>query len=51
MLLPDGQRAELIDGHMYMMAAPSRTHQRICLALLRKIADYIDEKEVYVRLI
>ena len=42
--LPDGQRAELIDGQMYMMAAPSRTHQRICLALLRKIADYIDEK-------
>lgn len=22
--LPDGERAELIDGHMYMMAPPSR---------------------------
>ncbi len=43
--LPEGQRAELVDGQMYMMAAPSRTHQRICLALLRKIADYIDKKE------
>ena len=42
--LPEGQRAELIDGQMYMMAAPSRTHQRNCLALLRKIADYIDKK-------
>ncbi len=42
--LPDGQRAELIDGQMYMMAALSRTHQQVCLALLRKIADYIDEK-------
>ena len=42
--LPEGKRAELIDGQMYMMAAPSRTHQRICLALLRKIADYIDKK-------
>lgn len=42
--LPEGQRAELIDGQMYMMAEPSRTHQQICLALLRKIADYIDKK-------
>lgn len=40
--LPDGQRAELIDGQMYMMAPPTRTHQRITLALSRKIADYID---------
>ena len=26
--LPEGQRAELMDGEMYMMAAPSREHQR-----------------------
>ena len=25
--LPDGQRAELIDGELYMMATPSRVHQ------------------------
>ena len=25
--LPDGQRAELIDGEMYMMAPPSMIHQ------------------------
>lgn len=27
--LPDGERAELIDGKIYYMATPSRTHQRI----------------------
>ena len=26
--LPDGQRAELIDGELYMMAAPDRIHQK-----------------------
>ena len=26
--LPDGQRAELIDGELYMMATPSRVHQK-----------------------
>ena len=28
--LPEGQRAELIDGRMYMMALPNTIHQRIC---------------------
>ena len=42
--LPDGQRAELIDGQMYMMAPPSRRHQQILLSLSRRIADYIDKK-------
>ena len=42
--LPDGQRAELIDGQMYMMAPPTRRHQQILLSLSRKIADYIDNK-------
>ena len=27
--LPDGQRAELIDGKLYAMAPPNRIHQRI----------------------
>lgn len=43
--LPDGQRAELIDGQMYMMAPPNTTHQRISYALARKISDYIDRKK------
>lgn len=40
--LPDGERAELIDGQIYYMAPPSRKHQRILLSLSRSIADYID---------
>ncbi len=43
--LPDGERAELIDGKMYGMAPPSRTHQRILFSLSRKIADYIESKK------
>ena len=40
--LPDGERAELIDGKIYYMAPPNREHQRILLSLSRIIADYID---------
>ncbi len=43
--LPEGIRAELIDGHIYYMAPPSRKHQQILLYLSRLIADYIDQKE------
>ena len=50
--LPEGVRAELIDGQMYYMATPSRTHQRIIVKLCQTIANYIDgnngECEVYV---
>ncbi len=42
--LPDGQRAELIDGQMYMMAPPSRKHQRITLELSTIINNYIKRK-------
>lgn len=42
--LPDGERAEMIDGKIYNMAPPSRTHQQILFSLGRKIADYIDLK-------
>ena len=38
--LPEGERAELIDGQIYMMAPPSRRHQEIIGSLYRKIADY-----------
>lgn len=31
--LPDGERAELIDGQIYYMAPPTRTHQRIVTEL------------------
>lgn len=42
--MPNGKRAELIDGKIYYMAPPSRTHQRILFSISRKIADYIDSK-------
>lgn len=42
--LPDGERAELIDGKIYYMAPPNRKHQDIVLSLARKIADYIEFK-------
>ena len=40
--LPDGERAELIDGKIYDMAPPSATHQRILIALSTAIYNYID---------
>lgn len=49
--LPEGQRAELIDGVVYDMAPPNRIHQKISGRLHQKIANYIDAKngtcEVY----
>lgn len=49
--LPEGTRAELIDGEMYMMASPSRTHQRMLVDLTVKIYNYISSRsgkcEVY----
>ena len=40
--LPEGTRAELIDGQIYYMAPPSRRHQKILFSISRTIADYID---------
>jgi len=42
--LPEGTRAELIDGNIYYMAPPSRMHQEILGRLYQKIANYIDSK-------
>lgn len=39
--LPEGQRAELIDGQIYFMAPPSRRHQKISMELSATIRDYI----------
>lgn len=42
--LPDGERAELIDGQIYYMApTPSRTHQLISGDLFAAIYNYIKE--------
>lgn len=40
--LPEGTRAELIDGEMYMMAPPNRIHQKLSGNLYAKIHAYID---------
>ena len=40
--LPSGVRAELIDGELWDLASPSRTHQRIAFSVARRLADYID---------
>lgn len=41
--LPDGERAELINGRLYAMAPPSRLHQDLSFSIARKFADYIDQ--------
>lgn len=43
--LPDGTRAELINGHIYYMAPPSRNHQKIVSKLNQHIANYIDSHD------
>ncbi len=49
--LPDGQRAELIDGQIYDMSTPDRRHQRLVQFFSRIIGNYISLKggfcEVY----
>lgn len=39
--LPNGQRAELINGELYMMAAPNTNHQRLIKEFTYLIEDYI----------
>lgn len=39
--LPDGQRAELIDGQIYDMTPPSYLHQKLVMELSATIRDYI----------
>lgn len=43
--LPDGERAELIDGQIYNMATPGRIHQKISGFLSRIIGNYIESNQ------
>ena len=43
--LPDGERAELIDGQIYYMAPPSTRHQRLVHYFDREIGNYIQSHE------
>lgn len=52
--LPEGERAELIDGHMYMMAPPSRRHQKISMELSSVILNifvFTEESVRYMQLL
>jgi len=40
--LPDGERAELIDGKLYAMAAPGFIHQKLVSELHHTLKNYID---------
>ena len=43
--LPEGVRAELIDGKMYYMASPTMTHQRLIMGLSAQIYNHIREHD------
>ena len=43
--LPDGQRAELIDGQLYDMAPPNRIHQELVFQFSRYIGNYIADSK------
>ena len=43
--LPEGQRAELIDGKLYAMAPPNRIHQRLVSRLTQIIGSFIDSNK------
>ncbi len=42
--LPEGQRAELIDGQMFLLTPPDTDLQRISYTVARTISDYINRK-------
>ncbi|MGN0413974.1 MAG: Uma2 family endonuclease [Agathobacter sp.] len=47
--LPEGQRAELINGVVYNMAPPNRLHQDIVMSLSAEICNYIKKKNGYCK--
>lgn len=48
--LPEGERAELIDGEFFWMDAPVRRHQKILIELTFAIKLYIKEKKGHCEL-
>jgi len=43
--LPDGERAELIDGQIYYMSPPTTKHQRLAGNLFNTISNYIQSNK------
>ena len=50
--LPEGRRAELIDGELFDMAPPGRTHQKIAVGLVQRLQSFVERNggpcEVYM---
>ena len=42
--LPEGERAELINGKFYAMAPPSRIHQQLVMGISNTLQNYIHQK-------
>lgn len=51
MSLPEGERAELLDGKLYQMASPSLNHQEIIAWLGAEIFHYIRSRNGKCRVI
>jgi Uma2 family endonuclease len=43
--LPEGKRAELIDGELWDLASPSRVHQEIVSRLTTRLTNHIDARK------
>ena len=43
--MPDSPRVELLDGRLFVMTAPTLTHQSISISLIRQICDFIDKSD------
>lgn len=43
--LPEGCRAELIDGQLYDMAPPSRIHQKLVFQIAHRLENYIESQK------
>ncbi len=46
MNLPEGTRAELIDGDLFMSPSPKKPHQNAVLRLVRRLADFIESRRL-----
>ena len=45
-VLPEGRRAELIGGDLYMLATPTRVHQKIVARILTRILNHIEAEHM-----
>ena len=43
--LPEGERAELIDGELFMMASPNRNHQEVGAWLFSQVYNFVHQRK------